>query len=270
MMITVMDKDLNENEYEKRNYPHFYDIRFPFFSTVILFAKEIANLVVALLFPTVASLSALQSVRSDFSYHTIMSLILLLFIGLDYYMYRKKSFRAWRIFEWTGAIITIVLSVVCFLISDFTAWRNDYSVNTEQYSRWETLLAEKELSVGRCVDNHSLLETQSWTTSAFSDSRVGQPEVNLFFAVCIAERFAQNYRLQFLKDHKDDEIQQYIEDGITYITVREKKLDASFRLSAMLIKQKTVIIFSVDGKERNVNELVDSFLPVLHKLFEGE
>ena len=248
--------------------PHFFGIRFPLLISSFLFLKSLAHIAVTLFVPTLSSFSSLQGVRAEFPQHALIFLTFLLFIVFDYFIYRKSSFRIWRFFEWLGAIIIVLLSVTFFLVSYFSVLRNDLSVNTEQYRRWTMCLEENGFKVNRCVDNHSLIEPQSWEAMTYLGFDVDQPEVDVFFAECSLETFARNYGLQFVKDHKTDEIQQYKKGGITYIIAKRQNTEDSVTVTAILLHQKSVVLLSVKGEETKANELFNIFLPTLPDLFE--
>ena len=90
------------------------------------------------------------------------------------------------------------------------------------------------------------------------------------YAECITERFAQNYRTQFLADYKDAEIQQHIDEGILYITASKQNEPTNFypfEMSELVIDKKTVMIISVKGNYEDTEEVFRRISPLLPDLF---
>ena len=244
---------------KETNYKSFKSLRTPFLIPLIQFCKSAVHICVALLCPTIASLTSLQSLRAGFNSNEILFLYFLLFFLIDYVLYRKKATRAWRIFEWTGAIIGIVITAAIVISNDITLLEDDH-VTSEVHSRWITLAEENGSKIARTKDYHSLIEPQSWGAISYLDDG-GIMYVS--YAECITERFAQSYRTQFLADYKDAEIQQHIDEGILYITARKQNEPTNFysyEIAELMINEKTVIIIEAKGDYENIKP--ELFTPV--------
>lgn len=224
------------------------------------------HICVALLCPTMASLTSLKSLRAGINSDVILFLFFLLFFAIDYVLYRKKATHTWRIFEWSGAIIGIVITAVIVISNGATIVADDH-VTSEVHSRWITCAEENGTKIARTKDYHSLIEPQSWETVSYGDE---SGIMYVSYAECITERFAQSYRTQFLADYKDAEIQQHIDEGIVYITASKQNEPTNFypfETSELVIDKKTVMIISVKGKYEDTEEVFRRISPLLPDLF---
>ena len=97
---------------KETNCKSFISLRTAFLIPLIHFCKPAVHICVALLCPTMASLTSLKSLRAGINSDVILFLFFLLFFAIDYVLYRKKATHTWRIFEWSESSPN--LCVNCF------------------------------------------------------------------------------------------------------------------------------------------------------------
>ena len=200
-----------------------------------------------------------------FGYYLISSLFFVVFFIVDYIFYRKFPPKSWRRFEWCGTIISLLLTLFVYYATDMPQ-ASSAGVDSKEYVVWSMCLEESGLKANTILDTCSILEPQSWeTTSYWKDNT--RAVMFLFFADCRTEQLAQNYRLQFLADHKESDLQQCTRNGIITVTSKETESSSNLAISELLLCNNTVIMLTIEGSEYEVNELFDVFSPQLQRLF---
>lgn len=250
---------------EETKRPRFISARFRHLFPLLLFSRALAIVLLALLAPIRSSFGNLRYTRFAFGYYLISLLFFILFFVVDYIVFKKLAPRTWRIFEWCGAIIGLLLTLFVYFATDMPKL-SSVGVDSKEYVIWNTCLEERGLKANTIQDTNSILEPQSWeTTTYWKDST--KAVMFLFFADCRTDCLAQNYRLQFLSDHKESELYQCTKNGITIITSKQTDSSSNLIISELLICRKTVIMLKIEGSEHEVNEMFDAFSPKLLSLF---
>ena len=255
-------KESHEKETKRSK---FITARFSHLFPVILFSRSLVIVLFALFAPIRSSFGNLRYTRYAFGYYLISSLFFVVFFIVDYIFYRKFPPKSWRKFEWCGTIISLLLTLFVYYATDMPQ-ASSAGVDSKEYVVWSMCLEESGLKANTILDTCSILEPQSWeTTSYWKDNT--RAVMFLFFADCRTEQLAQNYRLQFLADHKESDLQQCTRNGIITVTSKETESSSNLAISELLLCNNTVIMLTIEGSEYEVNELFDVFSPQLQRLF---
>ena len=236
---------------------------------LLYLTKSFANVVLALFAPIRPSFGNVRALRFEFDYYLIALVFFAVFLIVDYIFYRRFPHKTWRIFEWSGAIIGLLLMFFVYYATDMPQ-APSVGVDSKEYAEWSVCLEESGLKASRTLDTCSILESQSWETTSYWKDNTETTEMFLFFADCRTEKLAQNYHLQFLADHKESDLQQYTRNGIITVTSKETGPSSNSTVCELLICDHTVIMLTIEGSEHEVNEMFDVFSPKLQRLFGPE